>query len=216
MWYNIIEKQSLALIKALKDFRVYILHSHTIAYVPNTAVKDVLMQNDPEGRRGMWIEVMLEYDLEIKPTKLIKGQDLEKLMVESNLHALDINLIVAMSEDEDGGSLIQVSEMFLKSPWYSDIVYVLKHISPPPGMSRSKGRSLKLKSAKLCILNSALYWKDLGGILLNCLVEDEAQQVMNDFHRGDCGGHSIWKMNRFLYLIPFLHQYHSHGVIGYK
>lgn len=60
-------------------------------------------------------------------------------------------------------------------------------------MLRSKGRSLKLKSAKFCILNSALYWKDLGGVLLNCLIEDEAQQVLNDFHRGDCGGHLFWK-----------------------
>ena len=91
--YNIIEKQALALIKALKDFRVYILHSHTIAYVPNAAVKDVLMKTDPEGRRGKWIAAMLEYDLEIKPTKLIKGQGLEKLMAQSNLRALDINLI---------------------------------------------------------------------------------------------------------------------------
>lgn len=183
----------MALIKALKDFRVYILHSHTIAYISNAAVKDVLMQNDPEGRRGKWIVAMLEYDLDIKPTKLIKGQGLAKQMVESNLHALDINLIVAMSYDEDGGTLIQVSYMFLNSPWYSDIVYVLQHISPPPGMSRSKGRSLKLKSAKFYILDSALYWKDPGRVLLNCLVEDEARKVMNDFHRGDCGGHLFWK-----------------------
>ena len=75
--YNIIEKQALALIKALKDFRVYIMHSHTVAYFPNAAVKDVLMKNDPEGRRGKCIATMLEYDLEIKPTKLIKGQGLE-------------------------------------------------------------------------------------------------------------------------------------------
>jgi len=70
------------------------------------------MQTDLEGRSGKWIATMWEYDLEIKPTKLIKGQCLEKLMAKSNLHALDINLIVAMSEVEDGGSLIQVSEMF--------------------------------------------------------------------------------------------------------
>eukprot|EP00253_Pinus_taeda_P003993 PITA_03993 len=94
--YNIIEKQALDLIKALKDFRVYILHSHTIAYVPNAAAKDVLMQTDPKRRRGKWIATMLEYDLEIKPTKLIKGQGLAKLMAESNLHALDINLIAAI------------------------------------------------------------------------------------------------------------------------
>ena len=110
-------------------------------------------------------------------------------MVESNLHALDTNLIAAMSDDEEDSAPIQVSEMFLTSPWYSDIVYVLQHLCPPPGMSKIKGRYLKLKSTKYCILASALYWKYLGGVNLNCLVEDEAKQVMDDFHRGDCGGH---------------------------
>ena len=73
------EKQAFALVKALKDFRVYILHSHIIAFVPNSVVKDILRQ-DPDGKRGKWIVVILEYDLEIKPTKLIKGQGLAILM----------------------------------------------------------------------------------------------------------------------------------------
>eukprot|EP00253_Pinus_taeda_P019140 PITA_19140 len=64
---------ALALVKALKDFRVYILHSHILAYVPNAIVKDVLVQADLEGRRGKWIAALLEYDVEIKPTKLVKG-----------------------------------------------------------------------------------------------------------------------------------------------
>ena len=46
---------------------------------------------------------MLEYDVEIKPTKLVKGQGLVKLMAESNLHALDINLIAAMSDENEEG-----------------------------------------------------------------------------------------------------------------
>jgi len=137
---------------------------------------------------------LLEYDLEIKPTNLIKEQGLAKLMAESNLHALDINLIVFMSEEDEDDSLVQVSEIFLHSPWYSDIVYVLHHLSPPPGMARNKSRTLKLKAAKFCIMNNALYWKDPGGILLNCLVEEEAKQVMDDFDKGDCGGHLFWKM----------------------
>jgi len=32
--YNIMEKHAFALVKAIKDFRVYILHSHIISYVP--------------------------------------------------------------------------------------------------------------------------------------------------------------------------------------
>lgn len=70
------------------------------------AVKDVLMQTNLKGRRDKWIAAMLEYDIEIKPTKFIKGQGLEKLMIESNLHALDINLIASMPDDKDGGTLI--------------------------------------------------------------------------------------------------------------
>lgn len=116
-----------------------------------------------------------------------------KLMAESNLHALDINLIAAMSEENDEGTSAQLSKMFALSPWYSDIIYVLKNLSPPPGMARNKARMLKLKAAKFCILNSALYWKDPGGILLNCLVEEEAKKVMEDFHGGECGGHLFWK-----------------------
>jgi len=180
-------------VKALKDFRVYILHSHIIAYVPNATVKDVLVQEEPEGRRGKWIATLLEYDVEIKPTKLIKGQGLTKLMAETNLHVLDINLMATMSNDDEENSAQQVSDIFISSPWYADIIYVLQNLSSPPRMPRNKSRTLKLKAAKFCILNSALYWRDLGGMLLNCLVEEEAKKVVEDFHRGDCGGHLFWK-----------------------
>ena len=68
------EKQAYELVKALKSFRVYILHSRVIAYVPATVVKDILVQPDNEGKRGQWIAKILEYDLDIRPTMLIKGQ----------------------------------------------------------------------------------------------------------------------------------------------
>ena len=50
--YKILEKKASALVPALKEFRVYILHSHIIACIPTSAVKDILIQLDPEGRRG--------------------------------------------------------------------------------------------------------------------------------------------------------------------
>ena len=136
---------------------------------------------------------LLEYDVEIRPTKLIKGQGIVKLMAELNLHALDINLIAVMSNEDEENFPLRVSKIFVASPWYSDIVYVLQNFSLPLGMTRNKGRTMKLKAAKFCILNSALYWKDPSAVLLNCLVEEEAKKVMEDFHKGDCGGHHFWK-----------------------
>eukprot|EP00253_Pinus_taeda_P006400 PITA_06400 len=89
--YQIMEKQAYSLVKAIKDFRIYILYSHVIAYVPSPIIKDILTQENLEGRRGKWITNILEFDIEIKPTKLIKGQGLAKLMSETNFQALDIN-----------------------------------------------------------------------------------------------------------------------------
>jgi hypothetical protein len=97
--YSIMEKQAYALVKALKEFRTYILHSHVITYMSGNSIKDILTQPDLEGRRGKWIATMLEYDLEIKPMKLIKGQGLEKLMVQSDCDAMGINFITDLSKN---------------------------------------------------------------------------------------------------------------------
>ena len=99
--YNIMEKHAFSLVKTIKYFRVYILHSHIIAYVPNAVVKDILTRDKPDGRRGKRTVVILEYDIEIKPTKLIKGQCLAKLMVESNFHALDIKFLAVVDEHKE-------------------------------------------------------------------------------------------------------------------
>lgn len=60
------------------------MYSHIISYAPNSIVKDILTQNKPEGKIGKWIATILEYIIEIKLNKLIKGQGLAKLMVELN------------------------------------------------------------------------------------------------------------------------------------
>jgi len=67
-------------------------------------------------------------------------------------------------------------------------------------MDKTKARVLKQKLVRFCILDGKLYWKDSGGVFLNYVVEDEAKQIMEDFHKGDYGGHHYWKptMNKIL------------------
>jgi hypothetical protein len=50
--YDIIEKQAYSMVKALKAFRTYVLHSKIIVYVPTNAIKYILVQLDIDGRRG--------------------------------------------------------------------------------------------------------------------------------------------------------------------
>jgi hypothetical protein len=179
--YNIMEKQAFSLVKDIKYFRVYILHSHTIAYVPNIVVKDILAQDNLEGRRGKWIAVILEYDIEIKPNKLIKGQVLAKLMAESNFHALDIIFLAVVDRPKEQATP-NIKEAFLNSPWYANLIFVLQNLQAPPGLNKTKDRFVKLKALKLCVLESNLYWKYPGAILLNCLLKEEADKVLQDFH----------------------------------
>jgi hypothetical protein len=49
--YDIMEKQAYSLVKYLKYFRVYVLKSEIIAYVPNSVVKEILVQPDKRIRR---------------------------------------------------------------------------------------------------------------------------------------------------------------------
>jgi hypothetical protein len=98
--YDIMEKQAYALVKALKAFRVYVLRSKFIAYVPSASVREILIQPDIDGRRTKWLVKILEFDLEIKPTKLVKGHDLARLLVESNCKALGVHFVNSCSENQ--------------------------------------------------------------------------------------------------------------------
>lgn len=99
--YDIIENQTYALMQALKYFRTYVLHSPITTYVPNNVVKNVLIQPDIDGRRVRWITNILEFYLDVKYTKLVKGQGLSKLLVESNCKVLRINSILQVSGENN-------------------------------------------------------------------------------------------------------------------
>jgi hypothetical protein len=98
--YYIMEKNAYALVKSLKASRVYILHSKIISYVPSASVKEILIQPDIEGKRSKWIAKILEFDLEMKPTKLVKGKVLSRLQYESNCKALGVNFMNLNSENQ--------------------------------------------------------------------------------------------------------------------
>ena len=43
-----------------------------------------MSQKDCLGIRGKWVSKIQEYDLDIRPTKLIKGQGLAKMLAQGN------------------------------------------------------------------------------------------------------------------------------------
>jgi hypothetical protein len=193
------EKQAYSMVKALKAFKTYVFHSKVIAYVPTSSIKDILVQFDNDGKRGRWLAKIQEFNLEIKPTKLVKGQGLAKLLAESNFRALGINGLqgreecMEMNELDEPIAEIIIENKFASSNWYKDIVSYLLNLKCPNDLTPCKARTLKLHAVKYCISESQLYWKDPLGFMLVCLVESETEKVISQFHEGVCGGHHAWR-----------------------
>jgi hypothetical protein len=200
--------------KLSKISEVYILQSKVIAYVPATVVKEILIQPDIDGRRSRWIAKILEFDLEIKPTKLVKGQGLSKLLAESNCKNLGVNFINACSENQQGEVVNedpQSGPSLAGCTWYEDVIFFLQELRPPDGMARSKARDLKLKEIKYCLIDQVLYWKDPIGVLLRCLDPQEAQRIIFHFHDKPMWGtplledHSLQNSQGWVLLAHFIH-----------
>jgi hypothetical protein len=194
--YDIMEKQAYALVKDLKAFRVYVMHSKIIAYVPSASVKDIPIQPDIDGRRSKWISKILEFDLEINPTKLVKGQGLAKLLAESNCKYLRVNFVNTCSENQQAkvpDKNPHNGPPLAECTWYKDVIYFLQELQPLDGMGKNKTRDLNLKAIRYFLIDQVLYWKDPLGVLLRCLDPVEAQNIMFDFHDSLCGGHHFWK-----------------------
>jgi hypothetical protein len=69
-------------------------------------------------------------DLEIRPIKLIKGQRLAKMMVETSLDALQ--------DTSEEGQVNSLSISLEQCDWYSDIIFYLKNLSCPTNFTKTQ------------------------------------------------------------------------------
>ena len=124
------------MLEFVKHFRPYLLRSHTKFIVPHAMVRALLIQKELGDRRGNQLTTLQEYDLEIKPAKLVKGQGLCKLAAE----AQDPQM-----EEEEGWDnevdLLQKEVAYMPTStnsWYNDLKYYLTHGSSPNHLDAQK------------------------------------------------------------------------------
>jgi hypothetical protein len=177
----------------------------------------VLIQPDIDGKKSKWIEKLIEFDVDIKPTKLVKGQGLAKLLAEENCNLLEINFVdinveaIQISEDR-GSDNLQVSPHLADCEWYSHIICFLHNLSVPLDLTKTQGGALKLKAINFFINDNLLFWKNPTGILLRCINQEKLAKIMTEFHNSECGGHHYWnitahKILRVGYYWPSLFSY---------
>ena len=51
-------------------------------------------------------------------------------------------------------------------------------------------RAFRIKVSQFTILKNVLYKRSLAGPYLRCIEDPEIQEVLRDFHEGDCGNHT--------------------------
>lgn len=74
--YNFVERQAFAIVKGLKNFRHFISCNKTIVYVAHPIICKYIIEEEIIKKRANWIIKILEYDIDVRPTKEICGKGL--------------------------------------------------------------------------------------------------------------------------------------------
>ena len=97
----------------------------------------------------------MEYDVEIKPTKLVKGQGFAKLLADSNCGALGLHLMAEQPIQEElqkWKDVEQIMDRYAESVWYVYIVHFLLYLQCPVHLDKNAAISLKLNATKYCLV----------------------------------------------------------------
>eukprot|EP00253_Pinus_taeda_P029811 PITA_29811 len=177
--YSDVEKQGYAVFKAIKYFRPFLLKTHTKVIVSFPAVRNILIQKDVGEKRANWITALQEYDLEIKPANIVRGQGFCKM------------LAGASHIPESSFEEVQTYEVSLNDieSLYVDTIYYLKNEYAPAHLDHTKKGALRLKAKQYQLIDDVLFKRNNDSVLLRCLEKTESEKVLQELHDGPAGGH---------------------------
>jgi hypothetical protein len=133
-----------------------------------------------------WMKSLQEYDLEIVPAQIVRGEGLCKLVFDS-VEKLEsqINTSTINRHDEKQISCTQT----VPNSWYENIIFYLLYGTAPCNIDPKNRRALRLKSASFQLINDTLFQNNFDGFFLRCLEKEESQKgfpgqnVISGFNR---------------------------------
>jgi hypothetical protein len=134
------------------------------------------------GKYSKWIVILQEFDLEFTNSKAKKSLVFAEL----------ICALPHVDEDIEPRDSLPDETLFLTStfdPWYGDILLYLQTQHFQPNISHEESRRIFHHSRRYLIIGDTLYHHGIDTILQLCLIHEEAEHILNDFHLGACGGH---------------------------
>jgi hypothetical protein len=171
--YLAVDQHAYTIFKEMKHFRSYLLKSRTKVIVPYPAVRNLLVQKELGEKRENWMTSLNEYEIEITPTQIVRGQGLCKLVVDSvEEQESQINTSTVNQHDEKHISCAQVTPNYC----YENIRFYLMHGYAPHNIDTKKRRTIRLKSASFQLINDILFRKNFDGVFLRCLEKEESEK----------------------------------------
>eukprot|EP00253_Pinus_taeda_P011268 PITA_11268 len=179
--YSDVEKQAFAVFKAVKHYRPFLLKTHTKVIVPFSAVRQLLMQRELGEKRANWVTALQQYDLDIRPAKIVRGQGFCRILAGAS----------NIPKSNDTGPTEEINQISAtdSESQYADLIFYLKNGRAPPHLSYKSKRAIRLKAKNFSLIDDVLFKKNYDSILLRCLEKNEAQKVLQELHDGPAGGH---------------------------
>ena len=92
------------MVRVLKKFRHLLSHNRVHLLVPHASMKDILLDKDINEKRAGWITKVMEYDVDIKITKLVRGKGLYEELLSSFDTTEEVTLIIENEQPAEGGN----------------------------------------------------------------------------------------------------------------
>ena len=139
--------------------------------------------------------ILQEFDLEIQPMRLVRGQGLSK-MIADNQDGNEKGFKFDSETNENDQNKMIVSQVHIGQGmvidiWYQDIVYYPLQNQCPNWMNSSQHRGLKMKCESYMMQAKKLYKRNYEGIYIKCLGSEQAKEVLENFHDKYGIGHGL-------------------------
>ena len=172
----------MAVIAAVKKFRVYILGSTVEIRTDHSAVRQVLNKPDATGRYARWGCILSEFDFILRYRPGVQHGNADGL---SKAKLLVQDLEVGIDDEVKGyGFRAEIQ----RDPWYNDVISYLTTGNAPGKTKRDRMRVRRL-ACRFLLRDGELYYHDLDGEVKMCISQQEAPHVLREFHDSAFGGH---------------------------
>ena len=184
--YTTTEREALAMVYSLLNFRHYLLGAPFKFFTENSTLKYLVNKPILEGRICKWLLLFQEFTFEvvIKPSRLSAGPNhLSRLEIGESDGAIDDRLL-----DVD---LFRIEAI---PNHLQEIATLLTKGSYPLGYIATPKRHLVVREVDYQLIAGHLYKMGLDQILRCCFLQHEREDILWECHVGVVGGHGGGKV----------------------